>query len=107
MKMAYKMQIQLQESKWYNFFWLKVYFGTKCKFEDIYHQIVYLKILYGKFILFFFAFCSAQTQPGSAFCSVSFMEHFAFCRGAYLGPADYGLQSLGPGPLGQFQRRFK
>ena len=81
-----------------HFFWLKVHFATKCKFEDIYHQIIYLKICTVNLCCFFFAFCSAQTQPGYAFCSVNFMERFAFCRQANLGPADYGLQSLGPGP---------
>ena len=39
-----------------HFFWLKVHFATKCKFEDIYHQIIDLKILYGKFMLFFLHF---------------------------------------------------
>ena len=81
-----------------HFFWLKVHFATKCKFEDICHLIIYLKILYGKFMLFFFAFCSAPTQPGYASCSVKFIECFAFCRQANLGPADYGLQKLVPGP---------
>ena len=39
-----------------HFFWLKVHFATKCKFEDIYHQIIYLKICTVNLCCFFLLF---------------------------------------------------
>ena len=70
MRVAYKMQMFHEENKWYKFFWLKVHFGTKCKFEDMYHQIVYLKILYGRFMLFFLHFVVRKPNPALHFVAL-------------------------------------